>query len=240
MPEPVLYREESESQESQVLLYSAGIDSFSIDYIIDPDVRLFIEDAAERVSDERSCAEALPRDVEFLELDLEEFTYDADVMPLREWIQVMYGLQYGNEVVLGGVKSDTMPTLHHGKVESFSSAIEECTSAIHGLMTRSVSVPFADTRKSKLVEMALDAGAEPEDFLEYTRSCDYGGAEECGECMACVRKAASLELNGISARKEFESDPLETLQEHYTGEEVYGFSVDENDDLIEWISEVDD
>lgn len=79
----------------KVLLYSGGMDSWLIDKIWKPDVKLYI-DMKTRYSEEE--IKRLPNDVIIEQLDLGKWERTDAIIPLRNLYLVMLATNYGDDI----------------------------------------------------------------------------------------------------------------------------------------------
>ena len=187
-----------------VLLYSGGMDSLMIDYLLKPDVLLNISmnsayDARER--------ESFP-DGEYVFLDnvidLGRYERDDAIIPNRNAHLVLLASHYGETIWLGSVSGDRS----FDKDELFYSHMETLLNHMwqpqHWTKERrfTISSPFKDITKTRLVQEYLYSGGKSESLLK-SYSCYEGEEKHCGQCKACFRKWVALENNGIITGVEY-------------------------------------
>ena len=99
----------------KVLLYSGGMDSYIIDRLWKPDVKLFIDYGTEQTAEERK---RLPKDVIVKEIDLSQYIENDGIntIPLRNLLFANIAINYGDIVAIGGLKDD----LHYDKTKKFA------------------------------------------------------------------------------------------------------------------------
>ena len=187
-----------------VLLYSGGMDSLIINYLMKPDVLLNISmnsayDARER--------ESFP-DGEYVFLDnvidLGRYERDDAIIPNRNAHLVLLASHYGETIWLGSVSGDRS----FDKDELFYSHMETLLNHMwqsqHWTEERrfTISSPFKDITKTRLVQEYLYSGGKSESLLK-SYSCYEGEELHCGHCKACFRKWVALENNGIITGVEY-------------------------------------
>lgn len=91
------------SYEKKVLLYSGGMDSWLIDKIWKPDVKLYV-DMGTKYSQEE--IKRLPADVVVEKLDLSKWEREDKIIPLRNMYLIGIATNYGNEICLGATAGD--------------------------------------------------------------------------------------------------------------------------------------
>ena len=187
-----------------VLLYSGGMDSLIINYLMKPDVLLNISmnsayDARER--------ESFP-DGEYVFLDnvidLGRYERDDAIIPNRNAHLVLLASHYGETIWLGSVSGDRS----FDKDELFYSHMETLLNHMwqsqHWTEERrfTISSPFKDITKTRLVQEYLYSGGKSESLLK-SYSCYEGEELHCGHCKACFRKWVALENNGLITGVEY-------------------------------------
>ena len=187
-----------------VLLYSGGMDSLIINYLMKPDVLLNISmnsayDARER--------ESFP-DGEYVFLDnvidLGRYERDDAIIPNRNAHLVLLASHYGETIWLGSVSGDRS----FDKDELFYSHMETLLNHMwqsqHWTEERrfTISSPFKDITKTRLVQEYLYSGGKSESLLK-SYSCYEGEELHCGHCKACFRKWVALENNGLITGAEY-------------------------------------
>ena len=87
----------------KVLLYSGGMDSWLIDKLWKPDIRLYI-DMNTRYSKEEM--KRLPDDIVIEKLDLSKWEREDKIIPLRNVYLIGIATNYGDEICLGATAGD--------------------------------------------------------------------------------------------------------------------------------------
>lgn len=183
----------------KVLLYSGGMDSWLIDKLWQPDVKLFFrintpnnEMEYERVKN-RS-------DVKIIEMDLHKFEQPDNnyFLPLRNLHFVTYAAHYGDIICLGATGSST----HNDKNEVFTTLSEN---AINYLLSEDntreepvkIVLPFKDTTKTELLHKYISLGGDINKAYEETFSC-YSpmNGKPCMHCTSCISKFTAFYNNG--------------------------------------------
>ena len=182
----------------KVQLYSGGMDSYIISKLWKPDVKLYIDYCDGQNEMEMRY---LPDDVIVKRIDLHEYIEDDGIhtIPLRNLLFATIAVNYGDEILIGGLKSD----LHYDKKPEFAM---EATKLFNSVLNRersarsvSVVVPFADKTKTDLVRMFLMNGGTVEELDENSWSChEPREGKPCGECQAC--RARNLAISQATAQ----------------------------------------
>ena len=183
----------------KVLLYSGGMDSWIIDKLWKPDVKLFF-----RIYTKNN-------DIEFENIDMEDVTIvDMDIsqfeqkennyfMPLRNLQFVVHACHYGDIICLGSVGG----SVHRDNNETFGILTE---TLINYLLSEDktregkvqVYLPYMNTSKTDLLKMYLDSGGDIEECYTKSFSCysPTDAGNECGMCSSCASKFTAFYNNG--------------------------------------------
>lgn len=181
----------------KVLLYSGGLDSWLIDKLWKPDVRVYVDIHNEYSRVERS---RLPDDVVVVDFPLlGKYELSNKFVPLRNLYFLMIGSNYGDEVCLGATAGDWG---NKDKTPEFLHAAGELLGELWSdkKVMRKVSVceDFVRVPKSELIRRYILRGGTAEEIRRGTFSCytpDKDG-KECFCCYPCFRKFALLYANG--------------------------------------------
>ena len=176
---------------SSVLLYSGGMDSYIIRKLLKPDKCLYIDFGIEQNKYERNL---LPADVEVVELPLHQFmSKDGNnVILLRNLIFAAIAVNYGDDILLGGVADDVH---YDSSIEFVEKETELFNSFLknEGLPPVRVRAPFKTLTKEELLRKYVDSGNDVDDLLKYSWSCySPENGKECGHCTACKRKMLAI------------------------------------------------
>ena len=177
-----------------VQLYSGGLDSYIISRLINPDVKLYFNYGRKQNELEMKH---LPSDVIIKDLPIGEYTQDDGIctIPLRNLIFASLAVNYGDEIIIGGLKSD----LHYDKKPEFA---QKATDLFNSVLMKErepkeikISIPFADYTKTDLIVKYLKQGYSVEDLDLHSWSCHTPFNDKpCGKCQACkARKKAITE-----------------------------------------------
>ena len=189
----------------KVLLYSGGMDSWLIDKIWKPDIKLYI-DMNTRYSKEE--IKKLPKDVIIEKLDLGKFEREDSIIPLRNLFLVMLASNYGNEVCLGATAGDRVldKSLEFGK--KTSNLLTYLYQKQHWTEERKIKInlDYKSFTKTQLIKKYIEQGGNIEEAVKESFSCYYPiDSKECWNCKPCFRKYVSFKLNGYEFGKEIDS-----------------------------------
>jgi len=187
-----------------VLLYSGGMDSLIIDYLLEPDILLNISmnstyDERERKSFPEAVYEE-SKEIIYLNdvIDLGNYERDDAIIPNRNAHLVLLASHYGETILLGSVSGDRSFDKDKIFYDHMETLLNHMWQKQHWTEERkfTVSSPFKDRTKTDLVEEYLLSGGSEESLL-HSYSCYEGEELHCGHCKACFRKWVALENNGI-------------------------------------------
>ena len=185
---------------TKVLLYSGGMDSWLIDKLWKPDVKLHIDIGTENNKEE---IKRLPKDVIIKKIELSEFEDKEKnfLLPLRNLFFVEMASYYGDEICLGATGSST----HFDKNQTF---IEKSEDIINYLYSESynkkvkIVMPYRGKAKSEILKEYIEKGGDIEKAWCETFSCySPRGGEMCWECSSCKKKIQAFRDNGYEPTK---------------------------------------
>lgn len=187
----------------RVLLYSGGMDSWLIDKLWEPYVRLYI-DIHGAYSDHEVAR--LPKDVTIADFPLlGKFEQPDMFVPLRNIYFMMIASHYGDEVCIGATRGDG------SKDKSLDFLVDMDRLLGHywddKKVSKSVSVcmDFIGMTKGDLLRTYASRGGDLERVRAETFSCyTPRDSMECGECYPCFRKYAALHSCGLEYPEEYE------------------------------------
>lgn len=202
--------------DKKVLLYSGGMDSWLIDKIWKPDLRLFIDIGTPSSKAERK---RLPSNVEIIEFQsLGQFERKEDfILPLRNMYFLMIASNYGNEICLGATKTD----INLDKTQEFAEKASDILSYMYqpqkwtiGRNIR-VNLDFKPYTKGDLLKIYLANGGKWETAYRETFSCftPINDTQECYNCRACFLKLMAFIDNGIKLPQEIIEPYLPYIRE---------------------------
>ena len=175
---------------SKVLLYSGGTDSWLIDKIWKPDVRLYVNVCGKYSNAEIS---RLPSDVVVVNMPFLGTLEQANsIIPLRNLYFLMIASNFGTELCLGATKSDRggkdkRPMFFRATQFIMNYCLRGNSYGSHDKI-RIVS-KFYNKTKPELIKMYLKNGGNIRSFIDDTFSCySPKSGKECLECKPCYRK----------------------------------------------------
>lgn len=179
----------------KVLLYSGGMDSWIIDKLWKPDIKLFIDIKTPSSKEERK---RLPKDVIIKELDLSEYEEKtgSHLLPLRNLILAEIASYYGDTICIGSVGG----SIHYDNNEKFKNDTEQLLNYLYSENNSKkikIELPYMNTSKEELVRLYKEQGGNLEKAFNNSFSCyEPVNGKECGECISCKQKIEAFKKNG--------------------------------------------
>jgi 7-cyano-7-deazaguanine synthase len=190
----------------EVLLLSAGLDSFPAWHYLGRPPALYFDLRHRYATQERASLDALSSRWAIdltISYDLDLSTWEAEnaIIPLRNAYFAMLAANHGDTIWCAGVKGDHTAD----KNPAAFARISEFISALSGRPVR-LGSPFWNMTKTQVVAWYLRQGLPAADLL-LTFSCSRtdGIGMHCGQCPSCLRRWISLANNGIQGP--FEAPP---------------------------------
>ena len=176
----------------KILLYSGGMDSWLIDKLWKPDIKLYINIKGDYSKEE---IRRLPSDVKVIDFSfLGEQELENKFVPLRNLYFLMMASHYGDEVCLGATAGDW------GNKDKTPEFLDETEKMLKYLwndkkVKKDIKVckDFVYKSKAQLIKEYLSQGGTVEEIKESTFSCyTPTDGSECMNCYPCFRKFALL------------------------------------------------
>ena len=188
----------------KVLLYSGGMDSWLIDKIWKPDIKLFFHIHTKSNEIEFERVKGI-KDVEVVEMDLARFEQVENnyFMPLRNLHFLIYAAHYGNVLCIGSIGG----SVHKDNDENFKymteNVINYLLSEKPGYESVQIEMPFVNKSKTNLLSEYMRLGGDIEEAYRETFSCyEPQGNKECHFCTSCLSKFTAFYNNGYNFSKE--------------------------------------
>ena len=220
-----------------VLLYSGGMDSLIINYLMKPDVLLNI--SMNSAYDARERESFSDGEYVFLDnvIDLGKYERDDAIVPNRNAHLVLLASHYGETIWLGSVSGDRSFDKDEAFYSCMTVLLNHMWQSQHWTEERKfiISSPFKDRTKTDLVEEYLMMGGTPQSLFE-SYSCYEGKELHCGQCKACFRKWVALENNAVEYNRDtyWKGAPWEAPWLEEVMYQIYngGYRGDEDTDII--------
>lgn len=184
----------------KVLLYSGGADSWLIDKLWKPDVKLYVNIHGEYNESE---IKRLPKDVIIMEApflgELEE--PETHFVPLRNLYFIMMASHYGDNICLGATKGD------FNRLDKTPEFLEKTQALLRYTLGKqrgifedskiTLETKFVNMYKHEIIREYLDKGGNIKDLAEQSFSCYTPvDAKECMYCRSCFKKYAEMTYFG--------------------------------------------
>lgn len=220
-------------KEKTVQLFSGGFDSVLQEWMLKPDVLLYVDMKTSYSERELEALDRLParyrKKLVIKELPLGEYERENKYLPYRNLLLGTIAMEYGQHVYFGFNRTDDAPDKDRVFMTRLNYLFEHlnknCIGDMHWPTENfSFSAPFKQYTKTDMVRMCLENGM-PASLIQSIRSCYDGVSQKgCGECAVCLNKAVALINNGIFREDLFDSpitvETLETRLE-YVKENAY-------------------
>ena len=188
----------------KVLLYSGGMDSWLIDKIWEPDVKLFIDVGTEASKIER---QRLPKDVIIKEFDLSEYEVknERHFLPLRNLFFVEFASYYGDVICLGSMKEirakDNEPKFAKLSTKLLNYLFLDFKRDVFGGKIKKIKIvmPWANKTKEDLLKEYLKKYPDGlQKAFDESFSCfEPIDGKECGKCPSCLHKREAFRNVGF-------------------------------------------
>lgn len=192
--------------EKKVLLFSGGFDSCLQEWLVKPDVLLYVDMKTSYSEREIEALQRLPKHYKerliIKELPLGEYERENKYLPYRNLILGTIAMQYGQHIYFGFNEADDAPDKDQMFLDKTTSLFrhlnKNCLWDMEWDTTNfSFNAPFKKLTKTQMVKLCLDKGM-PAEWIQSIRSC-YDDKSEigCGRCNVCFNQAVALINNGI-------------------------------------------
>ena len=199
----------------KVLLYSGGTDSWLIDKIWKPDVRIYIN-----INGFYSDVEIskLPTDVQVIDFPflgtVEE--HDTNFVPLRNLYFLMMATSYGDEICYGATRSDRgSKDKREEFIDMTQNIIDYCLTGNSFTKDRNIHIckDFVKLNKFEIIQKYLDQGGTIQEFVEESFSCYHSiDGKECMHCKQCYKKFLEAYYFGYHYDNETKIEMIEYLK----------------------------
>lgn len=189
----------------RVLLYSGGMDSWLIDKLWKPDIRVFFDIGTANSNWELERVKKEPN-VKIIKLPLAQFEQRDNnyFLPLRNLHFVTYGAHFGDVICLGATGSST----HKDKNDTFAVLSETVINYLLaeqiGATPVKVVLPYRNVTKTELLAQYLSMGGDIDKCYNETFSCYSPSVDgtPCMKCNSCLSKFTAFYNNGYKFNKD--------------------------------------
>lgn len=196
----------------KVLLYSGGMDSWLIDKIWKPDMKVYVNMHTPYSEQEM---ERLPSDVVVVDLPLQQYALENSIIPLRNVYLYLAACNVTGfehvEICLGALNGDRI----NDKSATFAEKLNDLLHFLYapqqsqsGRLVK-ISMPFKQNSKRELLMEYIKQGGTMDEAWNASFSCYHPIDDEpCLSCKACFRKAIPF----IVAGREFTGKEKEKIK----------------------------
>lgn len=221
--------------EKKVLLFSGGFDSQLQEWLIKPDVLLYVDMKTSYSERELEVLNNLDKyytdRLVIKELPIGEYERDNKYLPYRNLILGTIAMEYGQHVYFGFNYNDTAPDKDKMFLDKTTSLFKHLNVNCKVDMNWSTgnfsfNAPFLHLTKTQMVAECLKKGM-PAEHIQGIRSCYSGYSKKgCGICGPCLSRAVALLNNNIYKEGLFDEEiTVEKLEKRflYAQENPYNF-----------------
>lgn len=199
----------------KVLLYSGGTDSWLIDRIWEPDIKLYINIHGFYSDVEVS---KLPKDVKIVDFPLlgqfEE--HDTNFVPLRNLYFLMIASNYGDEICYGATGSDRGSKDKRAEfITMTQDLLDFCLTGNSFTPDRNIHIntEFVNMNKFEIIQKYLDCRGTIEQFVQDSFSCYHSiDGKECYHCKQCYKKFLEAYYFGYDYSNDIKSTMVDYLK----------------------------
>ena len=198
----------------KVLLYSGGMDSWLIDKLWEPDIKIYVNMHTEYSNWEIA---RLPKDVDVVDLPIGQYSLNNSIIPLRNLylFLVAFNVTYFEdaEICLGALDGDRINDKSQEFVDLLNPLLKYLYEEQFSQPGRNVKavMPYKKYSKRELLEMYIEKGGDIDEVWYNTFSCYHPKqGKMCLDCKACFRKAIPF----IVAGREFTDDEKSKLKSY--------------------------
>lgn len=227
--------------EKSVLLFSGGFDSMLQEWLIHPDVLLYVDMKTSYSEREIEFLRTLPayytERLIIKELPIGEYERENKYLPYRNLLLATIAMQYGQHVYFGFNSADNAPDKDDVFLKRMTTLFRHLNKQCVWDMgwdnkKFSFSAPFTHLTKSEMVKQVLADGMSPEQ-VQGIRSCYSSESKKgCGVCRPCVKRAVALINNGLYEDRLFDHpitvEILTLAKEEILSDIANGFSYPPN------------
>ena len=188
-----------ENKRKKVLLFSNGMDSWLIDKLWKPDVKIYID--IEGSYSEKEI-KRLPSDVLIVKLPIGIYEQESKYVPLRNLYFLMIASNYGDDLCLGATAGDWGSK---DKTPEFFDKAEEMLNFLLGKQSKvaegrniHIERKYLYMYKDQLLDEYLANGGTLEELYKDSYSCfESTDGNPCYHCKPCFRKYVCLADRGF-------------------------------------------
>lgn len=191
----------------KILLYSGGSDSWLINKLWKPDVRVYVDMKTRYSTDE---IKKLDKDVKIIEFPLGKYEREDAIIPLRNlYLPMVICNEFPEDdldICLGATAGDRVLDKSFIFADSASALLTYLYSPQHWIPNGRrihINIDYKNYTKTEMLKMFIQQGGNIEEAFNSSFSCYKPiNGEECWHCKPCFRKFVSFALNGMQFKKE--------------------------------------
>ena len=189
----------------KILLYSGGMDSYLINDLYKPDLKLYIDVNSKYSKDE---IKHLPKDVKIDKLDLSQWERPDSIIPLRNLYLIMWATNYvddeGAEICLGATAGDRVLDKSPAFKDGAEILLNYLYQEQHWTKEKKIiiNLDYKQHTKTEILKMYLERGGDintawRESFSCYNPIHSGDDTMPCLSCKPCFRKFISFAMCGM-------------------------------------------
>lgn len=187
----------------KVLLYSGGMDSWLIDKIWKPDMKVYVNMHTRYSEEEIRRIQENDSDVTIVDFPLGQWERDDAIIPLRNLYLVMVICNITGEqdvdICLGATSGDRVLDKSQLFVDKANDLLNYLYQSQHWIPNGkkiNINIDFKNKTKTELLSMFVQAGGDINEAFTRSFSC-YNPTNgcECWQCKPCFRKFVSFACN---------------------------------------------
>ena len=225
----------------KVLLYSGGMDSWLIDKLWKPDIRLYVDMHTKYSDKEIEQIKLLKDDVKIIDFNLGQWERDDAIIPLRNLYLVMLACNITDsediELCVGATYGDR--SLDQSKEFSLlaENILNYLYSPQHWIPNGKhihIVTDYKNYTKAQLLDMYIKQGGDINKAFECSLSCYHpnDNLEECWNCKPCFRKFVAFAYNGYTFDKDTINKSMKYINKYIVPEleqGVYRGEIEDNE-----------
>jgi len=191
----------------RVIMFSGGLDSLIGWFYMDKPQAIYCKMGHKYQEKELACINALQElipdlDVKIVDaLNLGQFEEEENAfIKNRNLHLAAIGSNFGDEIIIVGVKGDNVGDKSPDAFQSFSRTLSLINNSDILVMS-----PFWRDSKTNIIKWYINKGY-PLEWLKTSISCYDPGLTACGKCPSCFRKWIALEDAGVECIDWFDND----------------------------------